>query len=44
MFKELTINQFIENLASDSPVPGGGSAAALTGAGAAGLIAMVALL
>ncbi len=44
MFKELTINQFIENLASDSPVPGGGSAAALAGATAAGLIAMVASL
>jgi len=44
MFKELTIDQFIEKLSSDSPVPGGGSAAALAGATAAGLIAMVASL
>jgi formiminotetrahydrofolate cyclodeaminase len=44
MLKERTIEQFTKDLASDSPVPGGGSAAALAGATAAGLIAMVASL
>ena len=41
MLKERTIEQFTKELAADSPVPGGGSAAALAGATAAGLIAMV---
>lgn len=44
MFKELTINQFTANLASDTPVPGGGSASALAGAAAVSLVAMVASL
>ncbi|MGI6732941.1 MAG: cyclodeaminase/cyclohydrolase family protein [Anaerovoracaceae bacterium] len=44
MLKERTIEQFTKELAADSPVPGGGSAAALAGATAAGLIAMVASL
>jgi len=37
-----TISEFINLLASDAPVPGGGSAAALMGAQGAALIAMVA--
>lgn len=44
MLKELTVKQFMSTLASSSPVPGGGSAAALNGAVSAGLIAMVASL
>lgn len=44
MFKELTIDKFTETLASDSPVPGGGSASALAGATAVSLVSMVASL
>ncbi len=44
MLKELTIDQFTEILASDSPVPGGGSASALAGATAVSLVSMVASL
>lgn len=42
--KELTVAQFLDRLASTDPAPGGGSAAALAGAMAAGLVAMVARL
>jgi methenyltetrahydrofolate cyclohydrolase len=38
----MKIKKFLENLASDSPTPGGGSASALSGALAASLVAMVA--
>lgn len=38
---EKTIGSFLDILASDTPTPGGGSVAALTGAMAAGLISMV---
>ncbi len=37
---ELDVNAFLDVLASDAPAPGGGSAAALTGACGAGLCAM----
>lgn len=38
----MKIEQFLEELASSSPTPGGGSASALTGALSASLVAMVA--
>ncbi len=44
MLSELTIGQFIERLGSGEATPGGGGAAALTGACAAGLLTMVAHL
>ena len=37
-----TVSSFLDEMASDSPAPGGGSAAALCGAQGAGLAAMVA--
>ncbi|NWG18760.1 MAG: cyclodeaminase/cyclohydrolase family protein [Chloroflexi bacterium] len=38
---DITVGQFLDQLASGTPTPGGGSVAALTGAMAAGLITMV---
>lgn len=44
MFKDFTIHQYLADTASPSPVPGGGSAAALSAALAAALTEMVAAL
>lgn len=44
MLRELSVEEFIRETGSDSPAPGGGSIAALTGASAAALIEMVANL
>ncbi len=41
---EMTVSQFIDTLYSDAPAPGGGSAAALSGALGISLVAMVAAL
>ncbi|MCL6430687.1 MAG: cyclodeaminase/cyclohydrolase family protein [Anaerolineae bacterium] len=41
MYADLTVNQFLDALASKEPVPGGGSGAALGGALAAALVSMV---
>lgn len=38
----MTIREFVDELASNKPTPGGGSAAALAGAMSAGLVSMVA--
>jgi formiminotetrahydrofolate cyclodeaminase len=42
MLQELTIQEFLEELAARQPTPGGGSVAALSGALAAGLVSMAA--
>ncbi|HHV78249.1 MAG TPA: cyclodeaminase/cyclohydrolase family protein [Firmicutes bacterium] len=44
MLAELKLGDFLEQLASASPVPGGGAASALAGAAAAALVSMVANL
>jgi len=44
MLAELTIKEFLEKIASNSPAPGGGSVAALSAALAASLTEMVAKL
>lgn len=42
MLQELTIEEFLEELAARQPTPGGGSVAALSGALSAGLVSMAA--
>ena len=41
MLTEMTVNKFLDELASNSPAPGGGSVAALAGAAGAALASMV---
>jgi len=41
MLVNMTVNEFAEELASDSPAPGGGSVAAVSGTLGAGLVSMV---
>lgn len=42
MLAELTVKEFLDKVAGSDPVPGGGSVAALNGAVASALTAMVA--
>ncbi len=44
MYREMAVEEFLKELASDSPAPGGGSVSALAGSLAASLVAMVARL
>jgi glutamate formiminotransferase/formiminotetrahydrofolate cyclodeaminase len=43
-FEQITLSQFLDALASDAPTPGGGTAAAISGAMGASLAQMVAAL